>query len=290
LLHFFWSSWPTKLARCKKTNLTREAPHLTNRRGEKEAWKHFQSGVCVWYLAVVVCWIDGGTCTSCGYRIPGIPLGTYCTCRRVWSSALVRVVKFNYQFSRHYISLTSHDGELQASLFLCFLCSQCVAYDVPKTTSVFIPSLLSKLQISYIYICITWRRAVAHSLNTSLPLSCSLWSLSKAYILSPQNSSSGGGCCDSGFLQAVSPRRLVRSTSVSWVQQLLEHTHHYSGAIPTSSYYCVIFLGWRSFHSSWVPLKAWTLLLFVLQTSTIFLHLVWCSIFCSRICSVFLGR
>ncbi len=41
---------------------------------------------------------------------------------------------------------------------------------------------------NFIYICITWRREAVHSLNTSLPLTSRLWSLSKAYILSPQNS------------------------------------------------------------------------------------------------------
>ncbi len=57
----------------------------------------------------------------------------------------------------------------------------------------------------------------------------------KAHIPSRQNSSLRGGCCDSGFLQAVSPSQLIQSRDVSWVQQqFLEPSHPYSGAIPTS--------------------------------------------------------
>jgi hypothetical protein len=101
--------WLTnQIGSLQKTNWTWEATHLINRRGEKEGWKHFHGCVCVIFSCRCVCWILGGSFTPCGYRIPGIPLGTYCTCRRVWSSPLVRVVKFNYQFSRHYISLMSH--------------------------------------------------------------------------------------------------------------------------------------------------------------------------------------
>jgi len=92
----------------QKTNWTWETPHLINRRGEKEGWKHFHSCVCVIFGCRCVCWIDGGSFMTSGYRILGIPLGTYCTCRRVWSSSLVGVVKFNYRFSGHYISLISH--------------------------------------------------------------------------------------------------------------------------------------------------------------------------------------
>ncbi len=64
--------------------------------------------MCVIFSCRCVCWIDGGTFTTCGYRIAGIPLGRYCNCRRFWSSPRIRVVKFNYRFSRHYISLMSH--------------------------------------------------------------------------------------------------------------------------------------------------------------------------------------
>jgi len=48
-------------------------------------------------------------------------------------------------------------------------------------------------------------------LTHCLPLRSRLWSLSKAHIRSRQNSSLRGGCCDSGFLQAVSPCQLVQS-------------------------------------------------------------------------------
>jgi hypothetical protein len=61
--------------------------------------------MCVIFSCRCVCWVDGGSFTTCGYRILGIPLGRYGNCRRFWSTPLVRVLKFNNEFSPHYISL-----------------------------------------------------------------------------------------------------------------------------------------------------------------------------------------
>ncbi len=45
-----------------------------------------------------------------------------------------------------------------------------------------------------------------------------------AYTLSPEDSSSSGGCCNYGFLHVVRPCPVVQCRQVSWVQQPLEPT------------------------------------------------------------------
>jgi hypothetical protein len=83
--------------------------------------------MCVIIHCRCVCWIDDITFTT---TIPGIPLGRYCNCRRFPSSPLVcrrfpssplvRVVKFNYRFSGHYISLMSHWWTIASQPFFGF--------------------------------------------------------------------------------------------------------------------------------------------------------------------------
>jgi hypothetical protein len=76
--------------------------------------------MCVIFSCRCVFWIDGSSFTTCGYRVPGIPLGTYCNCRRFWSSSLVRVVKLNHQFSCHYIWLMWHWGRIVSQPIFVF--------------------------------------------------------------------------------------------------------------------------------------------------------------------------
>ncbi len=134
-----------------------------------------------------MCWIDGGSFITCGYRIPRIPLGRNCNCRRFSASPLVRVVEFNYRFSHHYISFMWHRLTIASQpIFVFCMFSMCSLRRSRKHLR-FHPIIVVQTS-TFIYICITWRREAVHSLNTSLPFTSRLWSLSKAYILSPQNS------------------------------------------------------------------------------------------------------
>jgi hypothetical protein len=106
-----------------------------------------------------VCWIDDGTLTTCGYRIPGVPLRKYCNCRRFQFLAFVRFIKFNYRFSCQYISLMSHWWTIASQPFFLFLYVPNVFLTTfPKAPQFISHHLLSKIQLSYIYIYICCRR------------------------------------------------------------------------------------------------------------------------------------